>query len=320
MVPSLLLGTVLGLMAPAAGQAATTPTPSAPANPHAGEASAAIYVPERVFDTRRKTFTDFEAMLADVSRADVILVGEQHDDPNTHRLEAAILQGLLRRGVPAAVSLEMFERDVQASLDEYLAGTTNEETFLERARPWPRYTTDYRPLVEFARAHNWPVIAANVPRRLASEVAKGGTEALARLTSEQPALVAKSVQCPQDAYFDRFSETMNAHPAPGSDKKSEDEKRSTTERYYLSQCLKDETMAESIVAAFEKQSGRPGPIVHYNGAFHSDFGTGVAERVRRRLPGRRVAIVTMLPVDSLDTLAPLGEDLQRAEYLVYTVK
>jgi uncharacterized iron-regulated protein len=128
------------------------------------------------------------------------------------------------------------------------------------------------------------------------------------------------VQCPLDAYYERFSETMNAHPAPGSEKKSDEEKRATTERYYLSQCLKDETMAESIAAAFEKQAGKPGAIVHYNGAFHSDFGTGVAERVRRRLPGRRVAIVTVLPVSDIDVAAPDGEDLQRAEYLVYTVK
>ncbi len=53
----------------------------------------ATYVPERVFDTRRRTFTDFEAMLADLARADVVLVGEQHDDPNTHRLEPPFSRG-----------------------------------------------------------------------------------------------------------------------------------------------------------------------------------------------------------------------------------
>jgi uncharacterized iron-regulated protein len=278
------------------------------------------YVPERVYDTRRKTFTDFEAMLADLARADVILVGEQHDDPNTHRLEAAVLQGLLRRRVTLTVSLEMFERDVQGTLDAYLAGSIDEEAFLKASRPWPRYRTDYRALVEMARAHAWPVVASNIPRRLASDVAKGGPAALAKATSDEPALIARSVQCPLDAYFDRFSATMNAHPAPGTEKKSEEERRATAERYYLSQCLKDETMAESIVAAFERQTRGPGAIVHYNGAFHSDFGGGVAERVRRRLPGRRVAVVSMLPVQDIDALAPGAEDLQRAEYLVYTVK
>ena len=59
--------------------------------------------------------------------------------------------------------------------------------------------------------------------------------------------------------------------------------------------------------------------MHFNGAFHSDFGPGTAERVRRRLNGRRVAVVSMLPVKDLDALAPAGDDLKRADYLVYTV-
>src|SRR6185436_9947786 len=75
--------------------------------------SAGSYVPERVFDTRTKAFSDFEMMLADLARADAVFVGEQHDDPNTHRLELAVVEGLTRRGVPVVVAMEMFERDVQ---------------------------------------------------------------------------------------------------------------------------------------------------------------------------------------------------------------
>ena len=67
-------------------------------------------------------------------------------------------------------------------------------------------------------------------------------------------------------------------------------------------------MAESIAAGFERHGRKL--VVHFNGAFHSDFGLGTAERVRRRLAGRRVAVVSVLPVTDLDTLAPAGEDLQ----------
>ena len=73
----LLFVAVLGQATPAA------PPPAAPvASPPAAD-----YVPQRVYDTRRGMFTDFESMVAELARAHVVVVGEQHDDPNTHRLE-----------------------------------------------------------------------------------------------------------------------------------------------------------------------------------------------------------------------------------------
>jgi uncharacterized iron-regulated protein len=302
---------ILLLIGLAALSSAVQPTPPTAAQPPGA------YVPQRVFDSRHKSLTDFEAMVADLARADVVLVGEQHDDPNTHRLEAAILQGLQRRGKLPVVSLEMFERDVQAQLDGYLGGTQTEEAFLAQARPWPRYATDYRPLVEMAKANGWKVIASNVPRRHASAVSKSGLAAIDALPPEERGQVARDLQCPLDSYFKRFADTMNSHPVPGSEKQSAEERAATAERYYFAQCVKDETMAESIAGAVEE--GR-GPIVHYNGAFHSDFGAGVGERVRRRLPGKRVVIVTMLPVQDIDTIAPTPEDVTRADYLVYTIR
>lgn len=309
-----MFAALLTLTVIAASQQATP----APADPHLS--GSAVYVPQRVYDTRRQAFSDFEAMLADLARADAVLVGEQHGDSNTHRLQAAMLQGLLRRRAQVTVSFEMFERDVQPAIDAYLAGTKTEEEFLKSSRPWPRYATDYRPLLEIARAHGWKVVAANVPRKYAAEVAKSGLGALDALSHEERALVARDLRCPLDDYFERFSSAMNEHPAPGSEDMSPEARRAMTERYYHSQCVKDETMAESIAAVFDAREGRPGTIVHFNGAFHSDFGAGTAGRVRRRLESRRIAIVTILPVEDLDAVAPTGEDLQRAEYLVYTVK
>jgi uncharacterized iron-regulated protein len=306
-------GFLLVLMAVLAQQ----PAGGAASPAHAGTA-VVRYVPERVYDTAKRAFSDFESMLADVATADIVLIGEQHDDANTHRLEAAILQGLLRRGRAVTVSLEMFERDVQAELDDYLAGRKAEEPFLAASRPWPRYAADYKPLVELARAHGWGVIASNVPRKYASLVAKSGLDVLKTLSDGERAFVAKDLQCPLDTYYERFSQVMNQHPAPGSEKQTDDERRAVTERYYFAQCVKDETMAESIANALTAAPGFP--VVHFTGAFHSDFGQGTVERTRRRVPGRRVSIISILPVVDLDRLAPGGEDLGRADYLVYTVK
>ena len=275
------------------------------------------YVPQRVYDTRRALFTDFEMMTADLARADVVLIGEQHDDANTHRLELAVLDALARRNISVTLSLEMFERDVQGTLDTYLSGSSAEDEFLKISRPWPRYGSDYRPLLEFARAHHWPVVAANVPRRIAADVAKAGKPAVDALSTGDRPLAAADLQCPHDAYFDRFAEQMGGHQGSSGSQASVD---ASTERYYLAQCIKDETMAESIAAAFGKLDGKPGVVVHITGSFHSDYGEGTAERVRRRLAGRRVATVSMIPVESLDALAPAAADMKRADYLVYTIQ
>ena len=288
------------------------PPPQAAASP----AAFSSYLPQRVYDTRQTAFGDFETMLADLARADVVFVGEQHDDPNTHRLELAVLEGLLRRHVPLVIAMEMFERDVQPVLERYLAGTSTEEQFLKDSRPWPRYATDYRPIIEFARVHHVPVIASDVPRRIASDVSKNGLGSVDALGADR-SLAARQLQCPTNGeYYDRFLDAMGGHP-PSGDPKAADI-QATNDRFYFAQCLKDETMGESIAQAFEQNTAQHVTIVHFNGAFHSDYAQGTAAAARRRRQGRRVAVVTMIPVEDLDREKPDDDRLKSADYLVYT--
>jgi uncharacterized iron-regulated protein len=290
-------------------------TPPPPSPPPVVEARS--YVPERVYDTQRKTFTDFESMLADLVRADIVFVGEQHNDPNTHLLELAVIEGLLRRRASVGVALEMFERDVQPALDEYVRGASTEDQFLAASRPWPRYKTDYRPIVELAKTHHLAVIASNVPRRIAIDVSKNGMSAIEGLGGDR-SLAARDLECSTSGdYYSRFTEQMGGHPTKDDPKASDTQAKN--DRFYLAQCLKDETMAESVAEAFHNASGPRATIVHFNGSFHSDYGEGIAERTRRRLPGRRVAVISMIPVDDIDAVAPDDKDLKQADYLVFTV-
>jgi uncharacterized iron-regulated protein len=276
------------------------------------------YVPQRVYDTRQKGFADFEGMLADLARADVVFVGEQHDDANTHRLELAVLEGLMRRHVPLVIAMEMFERDVQPVLDQYLAGSIGEDQFLKASRPWPRYQTDYRPIIEFARAHHLAVVASDVPRRIATEVSRNGLGVIDGLGADRQ-LAARELQCPmRGQYYDRFLEAMGGHPPSGDPKAADIQQKN--DRFYLAQCLKDETMGESIVEAFQENAAQHATILHFNGAFHSDYAEGTAAAVGRRLPGRRIAVVSVLPVDDLDRERPDDDDLKLGDYLLYTLK
>jgi uncharacterized iron-regulated protein len=278
------------------------------------------YVPQRVYESSAGAFVDFEMMLASLAKADVAFVGEQHDDPATHRLERAVLEGLARRRRPVLVALEMFERDVQTVLDEYLSGRLAEFAFLRQARPWPRYETDYRPLVELAKHRAWPVIAANVPRRFASAVGKSGLDAVRELSAEERALIAREISCPEDAYFRRFADEMQSHPASGHaapDAAKLAEQQAMVKRFYEAQCIKDETMAESVAQAFKGRGGGRPVIVHFNGAFHSDYFQGAVQRTMRRLPDAAVRVITMVPADDLDALQP-EEHAKRADFVVFT--
>jgi hypothetical protein len=56
-----------------------------------------------------------------------------------------------------------------------------------------------------------------------------------------------------------------------------------------------------------------------NGAFHSDFGQGTVERVRRRVPGVRTVVITAMPAEDPGT-AVVGAEAAKADYVIFTRK
>lgn len=275
-----------------------------------------IWTPQRVYDARHKRFSDFEALAAEAAKADVVFMGEQHDDPGTHRMELALLEAIGRRRNDVVVALEMFERDAQGTLDSYLNGEIPEDAFLKASRPWPNYAADYRPLVELAKAKGWRVVAGNVPRRIANAVAGKGIGAVAQLPDSARRWAAETFSCPKDDYFDRFAITMKQHPMGPGPAPSAAEMAQMTQTFYEAQCVKDDTMAESIARVRAK--GAP-LVVHFNGAFHSDFGDGTAERTRLRLPKAKIVVVSAMPVADLDAVDGKN-DRKKGDWLVYTLK
>lgn len=282
------------------------------APPLAGQAPPGS-VPHRVYDARAGRWTDFAAMVDFIATADVAFVGEQHDDAATHRLQRALLEALAPRRERVVVAMEMFERDVQPLLDRYLAGEAPEAAFLAGSRPWPGYAAHYRPLVELARSRGWPVVAGNVPRRIAAGVSRAGPDTLAALSAEERAWVAAERDCPHDAYHALFAEQMRAHPMLGTPQ----EQAAAAERFYLAQCAKDETMAESVARALERHG--PGAlVVHFNGAFHTDRRLGIVPRLERRAPAARVAVVSAVPVPDLARVDP-AEFRERGDFILFTL-
>jgi uncharacterized iron-regulated protein len=228
------------------------------------------------------------ARLADeLAGADVVVLGEEHESGRTHAAHQELLRELHARRPDLVISMEMFECDVQAALTQYLRHDIDEDEFLARARPWPNYKTDYRPVIEFARADKLEVIAANVPRELASKVSKQGVDAV-----KGAPYAPRATAAPEDEYWDAFQNAMREDSHGGG------LDAAAMKRFYQAQCLKDDAMAESIAEALQarRQEGRKPLIVHFCGKFHSDSRLGTVARLQQRLPDLRIKVLSVVSV------------------------
>lgn len=305
--PALLLAlAATGCAAPGlAVQSADTsgrPAPARALEPADGVFSVEEGVDYRVYD-RWGNPTSLLALVGGSSQDDVLLVGEEHDDMVGHALEAELLETVVREigrpesGRSVILSLEMFERDVQYVVDEYLAGLISEQHFLRSARPWDHYESRYRPLVEIARERGIPVVASNAPRRYVSRVTSEGPESLAELSEEaRRFLPPLPYPGPSDAYREQWDAVMAE--AMAGHEGEEAPSYALNPNVIYSQALWDAAMGHAIARALVRRLD--GFVVHVAGSFHVERGTGIPERIRDYRPGTRVTTVVMTKVDDVD--------------------
>lgn len=226
-----------------------------------------------------------DEIMKSIDNADVVFLGEFHDDAVAHALQLEIFKraieqyGAKRR---VTLSLEMFERDVQTVLNEYLAGQISENHFLLSSRPWPRYKDDYRPLVELAKAKKLDVVAANAPRRYVNMVSRNGRDAVNGLSPLAKSWLAPLPFAePSEAYSKKFKGLMgsSAEASMGIDK------------ILSSQSLWDATMAYSVAESLKKNKGSL--VVHLNGGFHTEMRLGTVEHFLKYRKNGRAVVVTM---------------------------
>jgi len=282
-------------------------------------------------------------IIAEMGRHQVVFVGETHDDPTGHMLEAELLQRAYdaygAEGAndsaprPVVLSLEFFERDVQPILDEYLSGLITEQSFRAASRPWPRYETDYRPMIEFAREHGLAVIAANAPRRYVTRVGMYGRESLNDLSPEaRQTLAPLPYGQPSEEYRRQWIQTIMEVmkeegmkcglpiPAPADGDAAVQARAPVGTHAEMgnqmhSQVLWDATMAYAISLAL---AARPNALVlHMVGGFHVERGTGTPEHLEAYRPGTSRMIVLLRPAKDIDTFEP-APDGQWGDFVIQT--
>ena len=262
----------------------------------------------RVWDTAAGAPLAWPELRDRLAKLDVVVLGETHIDDTTHRVELHVLNELLaRRPGKVVLSLEMFERDVQPVLDDYLAGRCDEATFLVKARPWHNYATAYRPLVEAAKAAKIPVIAANFPGSLRRPLASGGKQAIDALKPEQRELLPAEIFPASEAYWQRVERAVRGHMGGAGSGTPE-------ERLYDTQNLWDNAMGDNVAKA--RKAHRDSVVLHVAGGFHVAYRDGTVAQFARRSKDSKLAVVQVAPVPRAHDARP-DRDREQADYLVY---
>jgi uncharacterized iron-regulated protein len=238
----------------------------------------------RVYNSKGDAVS-LQNVIESFGQADAVFFGESHDDATAHYLQLEILNKVFEKYAKSkrvVLSLEMFERDVQTVVDEYLKDLITEKKFLDDTRPWNNYKTDYRPLIEFAKQNNLAVIAANAPRRYVNMVSRNGREALNQLSPEAKKWLAPiPYASPSDAYAKKFNALMGNTGSVNHG----------VSKILDSQTLWDATMAFSISEHLKKEKNAL--ILHLNGSFHTESRLGTVEQLLKFIPKTKVLVVTM---------------------------
>ena len=257
----------------------------------------------KIYDVKKQKTIVVDDIITDMSNADVLFFGEEHNDSIGHYLEALIFKKMaIAYPGNAALTLEMFHTDVQPIINEYLNGSISEKNFIKEARAWNNYK-DYKPLIEEAKTNKLSVIGGNAAARYSNAVTRNGIDVLATFPKETKQFIPPlPIDTATGRYHDKFIETLGGHSMGGM-------------KVYQTQNFWDATMAWSI-AKFAK-TNKNVKIFQVNGRFHSDEKLGTLAKLKNYAPKLRILNISAFSAD--DFLNPNWEKYKAlGDYIIIT--
>ncbi len=251
-------------------------------------------------------------VVAAAAEAEIILLGESHDQADHHRWQLSVLAALLAKTDKLVIGFETFPRSVQPALDAWVAGGWSGETFLEEVRwseVWGMEPELYLPLFDFARLYRLPMAALNVERTLVSRV---GQEGWAAVPVEEREGLGDPRPAGQ-AYRLSLGKVYQQHlPAKPKDGEHGDEGDPLTleevmdlpafDRFVEAQLTWDRAMAEALAAA-RARSAKP-KVVGIIGSGHLENRFGVPHQLSDLGVEDVAVLLPMTPAAACEDLDP----------------
>jgi uncharacterized iron-regulated protein len=170
-----------------------------------------------------------------VDQANVIYVGEIHDDPQDHQYELKLVRALVKRKTKFAIGWEMFDTTQQSAVDAWASHSISLKEMISKTdfqKHWGIYSPVYKEILQIAGNANVPIIALNAPSELTRKIARGEP-----LTEKERAMIPAGFVATEGGYRN-FAAMMGAHPGL-----HEADQR----LFFAAQNVWDQTMASRIL-------------------------------------------------------------------------
>lgn len=230
----------------------------------------------------------YQQMVKQAIDKDVTFFGELHNNSICHWLQLELAKDMLAdKSHKLIMGAEMFERDNQVMINEYLAGKISHRSFKKQARLWPNYKTDYKPLLDLSKSSGRPFIATNIPRRYAAMVSDGGFESLDSLQKPAYNWIAP-LPVPYDPDLPGYKAMNKMMQMHGK----------SNPNLPKAQAIKDATMAHFIVKNLTDNSN----FLHFNGNYHSKNHGGIVWYVKKYAPETSILTIGTVEQENIDSL------------------
>jgi len=215
-----------------------------------------------------------------MAKRDVVLLGEQHDNPDHHQWQVQTVSALHSARPITAIGFESFPRRLQPVLDQWVNGELSPRQFLERAeweKVWSFPPELYMPLFEFARVNRIPMIALNVERTLTRAVGEKGWDSVPESQREGLGRPAPASPAYEDMLFDVFGQHG---PTDGKENTRANRKDPAFRNFVESQLTWDRAMAEALATRVTAKDATRPLVVGIMGGGHVRDGYGVPYQLR----------------------------------------
>jgi uncharacterized iron-regulated protein len=255
-------------------------------------------------------------LTAELAFADVVIIGEYHGHHGAHLLQSLMQSALYRQRPQQLLSMEQFTLNDQPQLDTYLAGQTGEEELIADSGAWSNYKASYRPLIEFSKNRNLPVVGANAPADIVRCIGRNGESYLDQLDREKRSQLPENPFVDTPAYRKKFFNALGGGHGGTDDQPTGHSKR--LENSYKAQLLRDNTMADQVIMAIDEKPDRQ--VLHLTGTFHAEDRQGMVAVLEKKRPDLQIAVVSPVLWQTGENFASLLETNQGKGDFLYLLQ